>query len=83
MSAQLCGCCPYKECGHLLYFVSSSIWKGKKKRKSRGKEQEKEREREKGRQQEKAKRMSYLNVGVSPGNVPVYHGSSLNVVDQK
>ncbi|KAL3521832.1 hypothetical protein ACH5RR_014666 [Cinchona calisaya] len=27
--------------------------------------------------------MSYLGVGVSPGNVPVYHGSNLKVVDKK
>lgn len=27
--------------------------------------------------------MSYLGVGVSPGNVPVYHGSSLKVVDKR
>ena len=26
--------------------------------------------------------MSYLGVGVSPGNVPVYHGSYLKVVDR-
>ncbi|KAL4562961.1 hypothetical protein LXL04_026992 [Taraxacum kok-saghyz] len=27
--------------------------------------------------------MSYLGVGVSPGNVPVYHGSDLKVVDRR
>lgn len=27
--------------------------------------------------------MSYLGVGVSPGNVPVYHGSNLKVVDRR
>ncbi|CAI9087153.1 OLC1v1021150C1 [Oldenlandia corymbosa var. corymbosa] len=27
--------------------------------------------------------MSYLGVGVSPGNVPVYHGSYLKVVDRR
>lgn len=27
--------------------------------------------------------MSYLGVGVSPGNVPVYHGSNLKAVDRK
>ncbi|XP_019191162.1 PREDICTED: CASP-like protein 2B1 [Ipomoea nil] len=27
--------------------------------------------------------MSYLGVGVSPGNVPVYHGSNLKVVDKR
>ncbi|KAI3718602.1 hypothetical protein L6452_19480 [Arctium lappa] len=27
--------------------------------------------------------MSYLGVGVSPGNVPVYHGTDLKVVDQR
>ncbi|GER56331.1 CASP-like protein GSVIVT00013502001 [Striga asiatica] len=27
--------------------------------------------------------MSYIGVGVSPGNVPVYHGSSLKVVDRR
>ncbi|CAH9086076.1 unnamed protein product [Cuscuta europaea] len=27
--------------------------------------------------------MSYLGVGVSPGNVPVYHGSSLKVFDKR
>lgn len=27
--------------------------------------------------------MSYLGVGVSPGNVPVYHGSNLKVVDTR
>lgn len=26
--------------------------------------------------------MSYLGIGVSPGNVPVYHGSNLRVVDR-
>lgn len=26
--------------------------------------------------------MSYLGVGVSPGNVPVYHGSNLKVIDR-
>ena len=28
-------------------------------------------------------KMSYLGVGVSPGNVPVYHGSNLKVVDRR
>ena len=27
--------------------------------------------------------MSYLGVGVSPGNVPVYHGSNLKVADRR
>lgn len=27
--------------------------------------------------------MSYLGVGVSPGNVPVYHGTDLKMVDQR
>ncbi|KAL6332718.1 hypothetical protein AAG906_010058 [Vitis piasezkii] len=27
--------------------------------------------------------MSYLGVGVSPGNVPVYHGTNLKVVDRR
>ncbi|KAL0321073.1 UNVERIFIED_CONTAM: CASP-like protein 2B1 [Sesamum radiatum] len=27
--------------------------------------------------------MSYLGVGVSPGNVPVYHGSNLKAVDRR
>lgn len=27
--------------------------------------------------------MSYLGVGVSPGNVPVYHGTDLKDVDRK
>ncbi|KAL4368235.1 hypothetical protein GQ457_05G031220 [Hibiscus cannabinus] len=27
--------------------------------------------------------MSYLGVGVSPGNVPVYHGTNLKVLDRK
>ncbi|KAL3820825.1 hypothetical protein ACJIZ3_006730 [Penstemon smallii] len=27
--------------------------------------------------------MSYLGVGVSPGNVPVYHGSNLKVIDRR
>lgn len=27
--------------------------------------------------------MSYLGVGVSPGNVPVYHASNLKVVDRR
>ncbi|CAL1352098.1 unnamed protein product [Linum trigynum] len=27
--------------------------------------------------------MSYLGVGVSPGNVPVYHGTSLKVIDRR
>ncbi|XP_057499354.1 CASP-like protein 2B1 [Actinidia eriantha] len=27
--------------------------------------------------------MSYLGVGVSPGNVPVYHGSNIKVVDRR
>lgn len=27
--------------------------------------------------------MSYLGVGVSPGNVPVYHGTVLKVVDRR
>ncbi|XP_051129125.1 CASP-like protein 2B1 [Andrographis paniculata] len=27
--------------------------------------------------------MSYLGVGVSPGNVPVYHGSNLKVLDRR
>ncbi|CAN1177089.1 CASP-like protein 2B1 [Linum perenne] len=27
--------------------------------------------------------MSYLGVGVSPGNVPVYHGKSLKVIDRR
>lgn len=27
--------------------------------------------------------MSYLGVGVSPGNVPVYHGSNSKVVDRR
>ncbi|EEF39508.1 CASP-like protein 2B1 [Ricinus communis] len=27
--------------------------------------------------------MSYLGVGVSPGNVPVYHGSNLKVIDKR
>ncbi|XP_021622791.1 CASP-like protein 2B1 isoform X3 [Manihot esculenta] len=27
--------------------------------------------------------MSYLGVGVSPGNVPVYHGTNLKVIDRK
>lgn len=27
--------------------------------------------------------MSYLGVGVSPGNVPVFHGSNLKVVDRR
>ncbi|KAJ8770569.1 hypothetical protein K2173_018060 [Erythroxylum novogranatense] len=27
--------------------------------------------------------MSYLSVGVSPGNVPVYHGTSLKVIDKR
>ena len=27
--------------------------------------------------------MSYLGVGVSPGTVPVYHGSNLKVVDRR
>ncbi|XP_050215234.1 CASP-like protein 2B1 [Mercurialis annua] len=27
--------------------------------------------------------MSYLGVGISPGNVPVYHGSNLKVVDKR
>ncbi|OIS97336.1 PREDICTED: CASP-like protein 2B1 [Nicotiana attenuata] len=27
--------------------------------------------------------MSYLGVGVSPGNVPVYHGNNLNVIDRR
>ncbi|PIN09822.1 hypothetical protein CDL12_17590 [Handroanthus impetiginosus] len=27
--------------------------------------------------------MSYLGVGVSPGNVPVYHGSKLTVIDRR
>ncbi|WCJ28161.1 CASP-like protein 2B1 [Euphorbia peplus] len=27
--------------------------------------------------------MSYLGVGISPGNVPVYHGSDLKVIDRK
>lgn len=27
--------------------------------------------------------MSYLGVGVSPGNVPVYHGSNLRVIDRR
>lgn len=26
---------------------------------------------------------SYLGVGVSPGNVPVYHGSNLKVIDRR
>lgn len=29
------------------------------------------------------KKMSYLGVGVSPGNVPVYHGSNLKVIDRR
>lgn len=28
-------------------------------------------------------KMSYLGVGVSPGNVPVYHGTNLKVVDRR
>lgn len=28
-------------------------------------------------------KMSYLGVGVSPGNVPVYHGTDLKVVDRR
>lgn len=27
--------------------------------------------------------MSYLGVGVRPGNVPVYHGTDLKMVDQR
>lgn len=27
--------------------------------------------------------MSYVGVGVSPGNVPVYHGTDLRAVDRK
>ncbi|PNX55536.1 CASP-like protein gsvivt00013502001-like protein [Trifolium pratense] len=27
--------------------------------------------------------MSYLGVGVSPGNVPVYHGTNMKVLDRK
>ncbi|KAJ8526216.1 hypothetical protein K7X08_028693 [Anisodus acutangulus] len=27
--------------------------------------------------------MSYLGVGVSPGNVPVYHGNNLKVIDRR
>ncbi|KAG8365345.1 hypothetical protein BUALT_Bualt18G0095000 [Buddleja alternifolia] len=27
--------------------------------------------------------MSYLGVGVSPGNVPVYHGSNVKVIDRR
>lgn len=27
--------------------------------------------------------MSYLGVGVSPGNVPVYHGTNLKVIDRR
>lgn len=27
--------------------------------------------------------MNYLGVGVSPGNVPVYHGSNLRVLDRR
>ncbi|XP_065853752.1 CASP-like protein 2B2 [Euphorbia lathyris] len=27
--------------------------------------------------------MSYLGVGISPGNVPVYHGSDLKVIDRR
>lgn len=27
--------------------------------------------------------MSYLGVGVTPGNVPVYHGTDLKVVDRR
>ena len=27
--------------------------------------------------------MSYLGVGVSPGNVPVYHGTNLKVIDKR
>ena len=28
-------------------------------------------------------KMSHLGVGVSPGNVPVYHGSNIKVVDRR
>lgn len=28
-------------------------------------------------------KMSYLGVGVSPGNVPVYHGTNLKVIDRR
>ena len=28
-------------------------------------------------------RMSYLGVGVSPGNVPVYHGTNSKVIDRR
>lgn len=27
--------------------------------------------------------MSYLGVGVSPGNVPVYHGTIMKIVDRR
>lgn len=30
-----------------------------------------------------SKNMSYLGVGVSPGNVPVYHGTNLKVIDRR
>lgn len=30
-----------------------------------------------------SEKMSYLGVGVSPGNVPVYHGSDLKVIDRR
>lgn len=62
---------------HLLHFVFPFFLERKKKEERKRKGKGGKREPEKG------KRMSYLNVGVSPGNVPVYHGSSLKVVDRR